>query len=99
MRKFADKQAKNRQTDVSTTESTLILFGSSLDTRGSWPITLLSYLNNYNIVLHNYRFHGKPLFHILCNLKVMNIRLSRICIITIEITEIWRRKDCDEDTA
>ena len=43
MRKFADKQTirqrtKNRQTDVSTTESTLILSGSSPDTRGSWPI-------------------------------------------------------------
>ena len=33
MRKFADKQ----RTDVSTTESTLILSGSSTDTRGSWP--------------------------------------------------------------
>ena len=33
MRKFADNQAKNRQTDVSKTETTL----SSVDTRGSWP--------------------------------------------------------------
>ena len=32
-------QTKNKQrTDVSTTESTLILSGSSPDTRGSWPI-------------------------------------------------------------
>jgi len=35
MRKFAYKE---QRTHVSTTESTLILSGSSLDTRGSWPI-------------------------------------------------------------
>ena len=33
-----NKEQTDRQTDVSTTESTLILFGSSPDTRGSWPI-------------------------------------------------------------
>merc|ERR1712089_49160 len=33
-----DKQRTNKQTDVSKTESTLILSGSSPDTRGSWPI-------------------------------------------------------------
>ena len=43
IRKFADNQAKNRQTDVSTTESTLILSGSSPDTRGSWPIRKFAY--------------------------------------------------------
>ena len=31
----------NKQTDVSTTESTLILSGSFPDTRGSWPILWL----------------------------------------------------------
>ena len=34
MRKFADTQPKNRQSDGSKTETTL----SSVDTRGSWPI-------------------------------------------------------------
>ena len=34
MRKFADKQARIKQTDGSKTETTL----SSVDTRGSWPI-------------------------------------------------------------
>ena len=38
MTKFADRQTKNKQAHVSKTESTLILSGSSLDTRGSWPI-------------------------------------------------------------
>ena len=38
MRKFAYKKRTDKeQTDVSKTESTLILSGSSLDTRGSWP--------------------------------------------------------------
>merc|ERR1711872_644298 len=39
MRKFADKEqrTKNKQTDVSKTETTL----SSVDTRGSCPITVL----------------------------------------------------------
>merc|ERR1719414_2826010 len=38
IRKFDDKEQRtDKQTDVSTTESTLILSGSSLDTRGSWP--------------------------------------------------------------
>merc|ERR1719414_1794795 len=38
IRKFDDKEQTDReQTSVSTTESTLILSGSSLDTRGSWP--------------------------------------------------------------
>ena len=38
MRKFAYKKRTDKeQTDVSKTESTLILSGSSPDTRGSWP--------------------------------------------------------------
>ena len=37
MRKFADRQTKNTQVNVSITESTHFLSGSSLDTRGSWP--------------------------------------------------------------
>ena len=35
---LTDRQRTSRQTDVSKTESTLILSGSSPDTRGSWPI-------------------------------------------------------------
>ena len=38
MTKFANRQRTNTQTSVSKTESTLILSGSSTDTRGSWPI-------------------------------------------------------------
>ena len=39
IRKFDDKEQTDReQTNVSTTESTLILSGSSPDTQGSWPI-------------------------------------------------------------
>merc|ERR1712041_39979 len=34
-------QANKQRTSVSTTESTLILSGSSPDTRGSWPIEIL----------------------------------------------------------
>ena len=37
---LTDNQRTHRQTDVSKTESTLILSGSSPDTRGSWPIPL-----------------------------------------------------------
>ena len=47
MRKFADKQ----RTDVSTTESTLILSGSSPDTRGSWPIIKMAYKISWNLSL------------------------------------------------
>ena len=35
-------QTSKEQTDVSKTESTLILSGSSPDTRGSWPIENMS---------------------------------------------------------
>ena len=35
---LTNRQRTNKQTDVSKTESTLILSGSSPDTRGSWPI-------------------------------------------------------------
>ena len=41
MRKFAYRQTKNKEhTNVSKTESTLVLSGSSPDTRGSWPIKI-----------------------------------------------------------
>ena len=40
MTKFANRQRTDTQTSVSKTESTLILSGSSTDTRGSWPIVL-----------------------------------------------------------
>ena len=51
MRKFADRQTKNTQVNVSITESTHFLSGSSLDTRGSWPITesTLSSLDPFRI--------------------------------------------------
>merc|ERR1712089_27308 len=35
------RQRTNKQTDISKTESTLILSGSSTDTRGSWPIIFM----------------------------------------------------------
>ena len=38
-RELANLQTSKEQTDVSKTESTLILSGSSPDTRGSWPIS------------------------------------------------------------
>merc|ERR1712089_105430 len=40
---LTDNQRTDRQASVSKTESTLILSGSSPDTRGSWPIILVYY--------------------------------------------------------
>ena len=50
--KICLQRTKNKeQTDVSTTESTLILSGSSPDTRGSWPINC--YLGYYVVLYCN----------------------------------------------
>ena len=69
IRKFGDKeQTENRHTNVSKTESTLILSGSSLDTRGSWPIVswvyftenLVLYIFHCNYIISNAIVFSKP---------------------------------------